>query len=160
MVSEQFRKKKVDAAAIWRKTQLSKRTNGARSRATEAEKIVQEGPERFGLSESDLKSSPGSDPRKVAIAGFIHQSTTTPQSWTAERLQMKSQPMPVNNLVVRKRLRNRKSSQQNQLSSHDLLTDPFAARLTENLGLGFGTLRSNEGIALLLERAQPKPITR
>jgi hypothetical protein len=63
-------------------------------------------------------------------------------------------------LVVRKRLRNRKSSQQNQLSSHDLLTDPFAARLTENLGLGFGTLRSNDGIALLLERAEPKPITR
>jgi putative transposase len=91
MVSEQFRKKKVvDAAAIWRKTQLSKRTNGPRSRATEAEKIVQEGLERFGLSESDLKSSPGSDPRKVAIAGFIHQSTTTPPSWTAERLQMKS----------------------------------------------------------------------
>ena len=89
MVSEQFRKKKVAAAAIWRKTQLSKRTNGARSRATETEKIVQEGLERFGLSESDLKSSPGSDPRKVAIAGFIHQSTTTPQSWTAERLQMK-----------------------------------------------------------------------
>jgi hypothetical protein len=26
----------------------------------------------------------------VAIAGFIHQSTTTPQGWTAERLQMKS----------------------------------------------------------------------
>jgi hypothetical protein len=72
--------------------------------------------------------------------------------------------MSVNNLVVRKRLRNRKSSQQKQLSSHDLLTDPltdpFAARLTENLGLGFGTLRSNDGIALLLERAQPKPITR
>jgi hypothetical protein len=64
MVSEQFRKKKVDAAAIWRKTQLSKRTNGARSRATEAEKIVQEGLERFGLSESNLKSSPGSDPEK------------------------------------------------------------------------------------------------
>ena len=90
MVSEQFRKKKVAAAAIWRKTQLSKRTNGARSRATEAEKIVQEGLERFGLSESDLKSLPGSDPRKVAIAGFIHQSTTTPQGWTAERLQMRS----------------------------------------------------------------------
>jgi REP element-mobilizing transposase RayT len=33
---------------------------------------------------------PGSDPRKVAIAGSIHQSTTTPQGWTAERLQMKS----------------------------------------------------------------------
>jgi hypothetical protein len=90
MVSEQFRKKKVDAAAIWRKTELSKRTNGARSRATEAKKIVQEGLERFGLFETILNPLPGSDPRKVAIAGFIHQSTTSPQSWTAERLQMKS----------------------------------------------------------------------
>jgi hypothetical protein len=26
----------------------------------------------------------------VAIAGFIHRSTTTSQGWTAERLQMKS----------------------------------------------------------------------
>jgi hypothetical protein len=26
----------------------------------------------------------------VAIASFIHQTTTTPQGWTAERLQMKS----------------------------------------------------------------------
>jgi len=26
----------------------------------------------------------------VSIAGFIHQSTTTPQGWTAERLRMKS----------------------------------------------------------------------
>ena len=56
----------------------------------EAEKIVQQGLERFGLSESDLESLPGSDPRKVAIAGSIHQSTTTPQGWTAERLQMRS----------------------------------------------------------------------
>jgi putative acyl-CoA dehydrogenase len=31
-----------------------------------------------------------------------------------------------------------------------------AARLTENLGLVFGTLRSVDGVALLLERAQPK----
>jgi len=46
----------------------------------EAEKIVQQGLESFGLSESDLKSLPGSDPRKVAIAGFNHQSTTTPQA--------------------------------------------------------------------------------
>ena len=27
---------------------------------------------------------------KLAKDGFIHQSTTTPQGWTAERLQMKS----------------------------------------------------------------------
>jgi hypothetical protein len=26
----------------------------------------------------------------VSISGLIHQSTTTPQGWTAERLQMKS----------------------------------------------------------------------
>ena len=56
----------------------------------EAEQIVQQGLERFGLSEADLESLPGSDPRKVSIAGFIHQSTTTPQGWTAERLRMKS----------------------------------------------------------------------
>jgi len=56
----------------------------------EAEKIVQQGLERFRFSESDLKSLPGSDPRKAAIAGSIHQSTTTPLGWTAERLEMKS----------------------------------------------------------------------
>jgi hypothetical protein len=56
----------------------------------EAERIVQQGLERFGLSETDLESLPGSDPRKVSIAGFIHQSTTTPQGWTAGRLRMKS----------------------------------------------------------------------
>jgi hypothetical protein len=56
----------------------------------EAEKIVQQGLERFGLSEADLESLPGNDPRKVSIARYIHQSTTTPQGWTAERLQMKS----------------------------------------------------------------------
>ena len=56
----------------------------------EAERIVQQGSRTFRLSESDLKSLPGSDPKKVAIDGSIHQSTTTPQVWTAERLQMKS----------------------------------------------------------------------
>jgi hypothetical protein len=33
---------------------------------------------------------PGSDPRKVAIADSIHQSTTTLQGWTAKPLQMKN----------------------------------------------------------------------
>ena len=56
----------------------------------EAERIVQQGLERFGLSGTDLESLPGSDPRKVSIAGFIHQSTTTPQGWTEGRLRMKS----------------------------------------------------------------------
>src|ERR1700680_2577801 len=91
--SEQFREyllKKVDAAAIRRNRNYQSAQMGRDHGQAEAEKIVQQGLERFGLSESDLKSLPGSDPRKVAIAGSIHQSTTTPQGWTAERLQMKS----------------------------------------------------------------------
>jgi hypothetical protein len=91
--SEQFREyllKKVDAAAIRRNRNYQTAQMGRDHGQAEAEKIVQQGLERFRLSERDLKSSPGSDPRKVAIAGFIRQSTTTPQGWTAERLQMKS----------------------------------------------------------------------
>jgi putative acyl-CoA dehydrogenase len=42
-------------------------------------------------------------------------------------------------------------------SGNQVIADNFcAARLTENLGLAFGTLRSNDGIAMLLERARPK----
>ena len=46
--------------------------------------------------------------------------------WTAERLQMKAQPMSVSYLVVRKGLENRKSSQQKPAPSQDLLTDLMA----------------------------------
>jgi putative acyl-CoA dehydrogenase len=46
-------------------------------------------------------------------------------------------------------------------SGNQAIADLFcAARLTENLGLGFGTLQSNDGVALLLERARPRPISR
>jgi hypothetical protein len=31
-----------------------------------------------------------------------------------------------------------------------------SARLTENLGLAFGTLRSGDGVALLLDRSRPR----
>jgi hypothetical protein len=86
----------------------------------EAEKIVQQGLERFGLSEIDLESLPGSDPRKVSIAVSIHQSTTTPQGWTAARLRMKSAANVSQLLSRAKRLEKRKSSQQNQQSSQDL----------------------------------------
>jgi putative acyl-CoA dehydrogenase len=42
-------------------------------------------------------------------------------------------------------------------SGNQTITDMFcAARLTEKLGLAFGTLRSKDGVALLLERAQPR----
>jgi putative acyl-CoA dehydrogenase len=42
-------------------------------------------------------------------------------------------------------------------SGNQGIADLFCrARLTEDLGLAFGTLRSNDGVALLLERAQPR----
>src|SRR6202035_3602447 len=122
--SEQFREfllKKVDAAAIRRNRNYQSAQMGRDHGQAEAEQIVQQGLERFGLSESDLRSLPGSDPRRVAIAGCIHQSTTTPQGWTAKRLQMKS-AANVSQLLSRARLANRKSSQENQLTSRDLLT--------------------------------------
>jgi hypothetical protein len=85
--------------------------------------------ERLGLSESDLKSLPCGDPRKVAVAGFIHRSTTTSQGCTPERPQMKSVANVNQRLSHAKGLQNRKSSQQNQSSSQDLLTDPFVVSL-------------------------------
>jgi hypothetical protein len=44
--------------------------------------------------------------------------------------------MSVSYLVVRKRLEKRKSSQQNQLSSQDLLTDPFCQPLRASCTFG------------------------
>jgi putative acyl-CoA dehydrogenase len=42
-------------------------------------------------------------------------------------------------------------------SGNQGIADLFcSARLTENVGLVFGTLRSNDGVALLLERSRPK----
>jgi putative transposase len=91
--SEQFREflvKKVDATAIRRNRNYQSAQMGRDHALAEAESIVQEGLHRFELSESDLKSLPGSDFRKVAIAESIHKTTTTPLGWMAERLQMKS----------------------------------------------------------------------
>jgi hypothetical protein len=56
----------------------------------EAERIIQEGLQGFGLSESDPRSPPGSDQKGGAISGTIHESTTTLLGWRAKRLQMKS----------------------------------------------------------------------
>ena len=91
--SEQFREfllKKADAKAIRRNRNYQSTQMGRDHAQSEAEALVRQGLERFKLSESDLKSLPGSDPRKVAIADSIHKNTTTPLGWTAERLQMKS----------------------------------------------------------------------
>ena len=42
-------------------------------------------------------------------------------------------------------------------SGNQVIADIFcAARLTESLGLAFGTLRSSDGVAVLLERSRPK----
>src|SRR6202011_3209365 len=42
-------------------------------------------------------------------------------------------------------------------SGNQVIADIFcAARLTESFGLAFGTLRSNDGVGVLLERARPK----
>jgi putative transposase len=91
--SEQFRAfllKKLAAEAIRRNHNYQSTQMGRDHAQAEAERIVRDGLQRFGLSESDLQSLPGSDPRKVAIAGAVHRNTTTLLGWTAKRLQMKS----------------------------------------------------------------------
>jgi putative transposase len=91
--SDQFREfllRKADAAAIRRNRTYQSTRMGRDHAQAEAEALVRRGLQRFKLSQSDLGSLPGSDPRKVAIADSIHKSTTTPLGWTAERLQMKS----------------------------------------------------------------------
>jgi hypothetical protein len=45
--------------------------------------------ERFGLSESDLKSLPRGDPRTAAIADSFIEARPPRNAGTAERLQMK-----------------------------------------------------------------------
>jgi putative transposase len=91
--SEQFREfllKKADATAIRRNRNYQSTQMGRDHAESEAEALVRQGLQRFKLSEVDLKSLPGSDPRKVAIADSIHKSTTTALGWIAERLRMKS----------------------------------------------------------------------
>lgn len=56
----------------------------------EAEQGVADGMKRLRLKESELKITPGSEPRKVAIAHAVHQKTAVARPWTAARLEMKS----------------------------------------------------------------------
>lgn len=56
----------------------------------EAEQLVAEGMKRLKLTPAQLKTTPGSDPRKVAIAQVVHERTAVSRQWTAERLAMKS----------------------------------------------------------------------
>src|SRR6476469_5254140 len=69
--SEQFPEyllKKIDATVIRRNRNYQSAQMGRDHGEAEAERITQQGLERFGLSETDLESLPGSDPRKVSIA--------------------------------------------------------------------------------------------
>jgi putative transposase len=91
--SEQFRAfllEKADPTAIRRNRNYQSTQMGRDHARSEAEALMRQGLKRFKLSQGDLESLPGSDPRKVAIADSIHKRTTTPLGWTAERLQMKS----------------------------------------------------------------------
>ena len=55
-----------------------------------ATKLIREGLRVLDLSEDQLKSSSGSEPRKVSLAWAIARSTTMTQSWIATRLHMRS----------------------------------------------------------------------
>ena len=55
-----------------------------------AEEIIACGLECLGLSQTDLETLPGSDPRKLAIASCISRQTGVKQGWIADRLKMKS----------------------------------------------------------------------
>jgi putative transposase len=56
----------------------------------EALEILKEGLAACGLAEKELKTLPGSDLRKVAIAARIWENTTVSMSWISENLAMKS----------------------------------------------------------------------
>ena len=56
----------------------------------EAERIVAEGMKRLKLTAKELRNTPGSEPRKVAIASAVPGRTSVTRHWTAQRLGMKS----------------------------------------------------------------------
>lgn len=56
----------------------------------EAARLLAEGLAAAGLSPDELDEFPGSDPRKVAIAGLIRRRCTVSNGWLADHLRMKS----------------------------------------------------------------------
>ncbi len=56
----------------------------------EAEQVVADGMRCLHLKVEELKTTVGSDPRKVAIAHAVHLKTAVARQWTAARLEMKS----------------------------------------------------------------------
>ncbi len=55
-----------------------------------AEQWRREGLAAAGLDEKELAATPGSDPRKIALARLLWRGTTVSQVWLAERLAMRS----------------------------------------------------------------------
>ena len=55
-----------------------------------AERWLRDGLAVAGLNEEDLLKTPGSDPRKIALAQLLWRRTTVSQVWLAERLAMRS----------------------------------------------------------------------
>ncbi len=55
-----------------------------------AEEWLREGLAAAGLNEQELGATPGSDPRKVALARLLWRGTTVSQVWLAQRLAMRS----------------------------------------------------------------------
>jgi len=58
--------------------------------AQRAEELLVHGLNRLGLRRQELKTLPGSDPRKLAIAWMLSTRTSARQGWIAEQLLMKS----------------------------------------------------------------------
>ena len=53
-----------------------------------ADRLLKKGLIAAGLEEASLKSIPGSDPRKIALATLLVDQTVARQSWIADRLVM------------------------------------------------------------------------
>ena len=72
--------------------QLSKRTNGAKSRGKQKlRELFNKGLERLGLSGAILDHCRAGILERWQLMAPFTNGTTTPQGWTAERLQMRSQ---------------------------------------------------------------------
>jgi hypothetical protein len=56
----------------------------------QAERWLREGLRAAALQEADLRRLRGSDPRKMALARLLWESTTVSQGWIAENLHMRS----------------------------------------------------------------------
>ncbi len=119
----------------------------------EAEQIVAGGMKCLHLKEAELKTTVGSDPRKVAIAQAVHEKTAAAGKGTAARLEMKS-AMNVSQQIKRLRTGENKLStevkQWLQESSPGTLSCVIQSRLAGKPTLGLHTHLSSHGTRLFL----------